>query len=606
MRLITFCRALACLAALALAAGAAAADSEFEAAVIAYEAGDYAAAHQAWLALASRGDPAAERNIGHLYRNGLGVAQDFAKAAEWYRRAAEKGLARAQANLGNMYLRGQDVPQDAVEATAWFERAARQGHVISQYNLGLLYETGLGVAADEALALGWYHLAAKAGHRRSLERLSVLVARGVRPAEVEEGVVSRDDMQGGATEEPPEGDRETVGAAEAPASPVEWATPAPGPAPGPTPGPTTDEEESAAGDAAVEWMPVVEEQVEDRAEIATTAEAGPKADEELTSHADTLAAPPVEWFSGPIRPEADDTLATPPVEWFSDPIRPEAAAAAPAPRSAPQAAPDDRFARLSDEDRLATGLDAYRDRDYAEAVTAWRPLAEGGDADAQFYLGGLYYEGAGVPDDVGLAFFWWSLAAEGGHAKADELRELAERELSGEDRDAILRRAETWQPTRPEPPPARPAAATPPRSPPMTLARAAAARARVGRANSAGATPTPRGEARGSPLAVADASASPLDAGLAAYRRQDFETAITAWLPLAVDGDRMAQFYVGGLYFDGTGVSASRVQAHLWWSLAAAQGLEMAHQLLVLLATEMSPTELAQALYLADSWSATE
>ena len=37
----------------------------------------------------------------------------------------------------------------------------------------------------------------------------------------------------------------------------------------------------------------------------------------------------------------------------------------------------------------------------------------------------------------------------------------------------------------------------------------------------------------------------------------------------------MAQFYVGGLYIDGTGVVASRVQAHLWWSLAAAQGHEL-------------------------------
>jgi len=484
-----FIRPLAWLAAFVLATGTAGADPSFEAAVVAYEAGDYVAARQAWLALASRGDPAAERNIGHLYRNGLGVSQDFGKAAEWYRRAAEKGLVRAQANLGNMYLRGQGVPKDPIEATAWFERAARQGHVISQYNLGLLYETGLGGAADEALALGWYHLAAKAGHRRSLERLSVLVVRGVRPAEVEELVINLDDIQGEATAEPTEVD--------------------------------------GAGEP-------------DR-----------------------------------------DADAAPEIEWFSDPV--------------PLKDAGDQFARLSAEDRVASGLAAYRARGYVEAEMAWRPLAERGESDAQFYLGGLYFEGAGVPVDVGLAFFWWWLAAESGHLKAGELRDLAERALSGKDRDAILRRAETWQPTQPEPPRAQPAASTPPLPPLMTVGRVPI-----------GAPPTSAGKDQGAPLAVAEASASTRDAGLAAYRRDDFETAITAWLPLAMDGDRMAQFYVGCLYFDGTGVSASRVQAHLWWSLAAAQGLEMADQLLILLATEMSPTELAQAHYLIDSWSATE
>ena len=68
----------------------------------------------------------------------------------------------------------------------------------------------------------------------------------------------------------------------------------------------------------------------------------------------------------------------------------------------------------------------------------------------------------------------------------------------------------------------------------------------------------------------------------------------------------MAQFYVGGLYIDGAGVVASRVQAHLWWSLAAAQGHELAAELRLILATDMSPTELTQAQYLADSWLPTD
>ena len=83
--------------------------AQFEAAVNAYEVGEYITAFKTWLPLAYEDDPAAQRNLGHLCRMGLGVKQDFAKAAEWYRKAAELGLARAQANLANMYLRGQGV-----------------------------------------------------------------------------------------------------------------------------------------------------------------------------------------------------------------------------------------------------------------------------------------------------------------------------------------------------------------------------------------------------------------------------------------------------------------------------------------------------------------
>ena len=60
-----------------------AARADFADAVRAYEAGDYATAYAEWLPLAERGDPAAERNIGHLYRMGWSVPQDFAEAAKW-------------------------------------------------------------------------------------------------------------------------------------------------------------------------------------------------------------------------------------------------------------------------------------------------------------------------------------------------------------------------------------------------------------------------------------------------------------------------------------------------------------------------------------------
>ncbi len=153
--------------------GSAAAD--FAAGVTAYDRGNYAAAYREWLPLAERGDPAAQRNVAHLHRKGLGVARDPLKAAEWYRRAAELDFAPAQANLASMYLSGEGVPRQYVEAVKWFERAAHQSHTIAQYNLGLMYERGLGVPRSESTALAWYYNAANGGHKKAAERLSSLV-----------------------------------------------------------------------------------------------------------------------------------------------------------------------------------------------------------------------------------------------------------------------------------------------------------------------------------------------------------------------------------------------------------------------------------------------
>ena len=151
--------------------------ADFDDAVRAHEAGDYATAYAEWLPLAERGDPAAERNIGHLYRMGWSVPQDFEEAAKWYRRAAEKGFARAQANLANMYLRGQGVERNHTMAVEWFRRAGLQGHAVAQYNLGLMYENGLGVEHSDAKAMGWYHLASRTGHRRASDKLALLIAK---------------------------------------------------------------------------------------------------------------------------------------------------------------------------------------------------------------------------------------------------------------------------------------------------------------------------------------------------------------------------------------------------------------------------------------------
>ncbi len=64
------------------------------------------------------------------------------------------------------------------------------------------------------------------------------------------------------------------------------------------------------------------------------------------------------------------------------------------------------------------GMRAANLRDYAGALRAWRPLAEAGEARAQYHLGMLYEEGRGVGRDYGEAARWYRAAAGQGHAPA--------------------------------------------------------------------------------------------------------------------------------------------------------------------------------------------
>ncbi len=67
---------------------------------------------------------------------------------------------------------------------------------------------------------------------------------------------------------------------------------------------------------------------------------------------------------------------------------------------------------------VTAGIDAWQRADYAGAVTIWRPLAEKGDADAEFNLGQAYRLGRGVQTNVAAAKIWFERAANQGHVDA--------------------------------------------------------------------------------------------------------------------------------------------------------------------------------------------
>lgn len=65
---------------------------------------------------------------------------------------------------------------------------------------------------------------------------------------------------------------------------------------------------------------------------------------------------------------------------------------------------------------LTEGVEAIGKGDFKAALEQFQPLAEQGNADAQFNLGLMYFNGTGVPQDDQLALKWFRLSADQGNA----------------------------------------------------------------------------------------------------------------------------------------------------------------------------------------------
>ncbi|GAB4233825.1 MAG: hypothetical protein Tsb0032_39480 [Kiloniellaceae bacterium] len=63
---------------------------------------------------------------------------------------------------------------------------------------------------------------------------------------------------------------------------------------------------------------------------------------------------------------------------------------------------------------FAEGLAASRAGDHETALREWQPLAEAGDAAAQYNIALMYQRGEGVRQDYAEALRWYRLAAEQG------------------------------------------------------------------------------------------------------------------------------------------------------------------------------------------------
>jgi uncharacterized protein len=89
---------------------------------------------------------------------------------------------------------------------------------------------------------------------------------------------------------------------------------------------------------------------------------------------------------------------------------------------------------------------AIKRRDYATALRLIRPLAEQGDANAQYNLGVFYDNGLGVPQDKVRAYMWLNLSAAQGREGAAAFRDLIARRMTPAQIAEAQKLAREWKP----------------------------------------------------------------------------------------------------------------------------------------------------------------
>jgi TPR repeat protein len=195
---------------------------------------------------------------------------------------------------------------------------------------------------------------------------------------------------------------------------------------------------------------------------------------------------------------------------------------------------------------------AHGRRDYATALRLWRPLADQGNAEAQYALGFMYDRGQGVPKNYAGAAKWWRLAADQGHTFAQyNLGTLYD---NGNGVPQNKAEALKWY-------------------------HLAAERGNDG----------------------AQFNVGVLHFAGVAVSENRIEAA--KWFRRAADqGHIGAQVYLGLCYATGLGVPQDNIQAYMWLSLAAARSDQDAISNRNRVAQQMTPAQIAEAQKLAVEW----
>jgi TPR repeat protein len=110
----------------------------------------------------------------------------------------------------------------------------------------------------------------------------------------------------------------------------------------------------------------------------------------------------------------------------------------------PAAAPSRAAESAEDRRAVDTGVAAYLGRDYEKALAFWLPAAVRGNADAQFFVAGLYLDGNGLERDLIQSHIWFARSASQGHQRAAEQMNLL-RKIMTQDQYAEAERRRTTE-----------------------------------------------------------------------------------------------------------------------------------------------------------------
>ena len=83
-------------------------------------------------------------------------------------------------------------------------------------------------------------------------------------------------------------------------------------------------------------------------------------------------------------------------------------------------------------DDMERGILAFLKGDNETALQVFRPLAEHGNKEAQYYVGYMYQSGIGVSQNNAEALRWYELAAKQGHDSASVQAKVVSRTLKNQ------------------------------------------------------------------------------------------------------------------------------------------------------------------------------
>jgi uncharacterized protein len=193
------------------------------------------------------------------------------------------------------------------------------------------------------------------------------------------------------------------------------------------------------------------------------------------------------------------------------------------------------------------GLAAANKGDYATALREWLPLAEQGDADAQFNLGQMYQMGWGVDKNYITAFDWYKKASAQGNPRAQY--NLAHMYQNGWGVERDSQAAFKWYTVSAE---------------------------------------------QGDPFAQ-------LNLGqIYRQRMKNYESAVKWYTLSAEQGVALAQYNLALLYGKGLGVKKDYATAHMWATISNQHGHREALGILEILDDNMTISQIRNAKKLLD------